>query len=102
MYILSHLVYDITINNRSTKENPVKQSQQLRKTRPVYGAEVSSIFVPTGTVGGYFETMLFLDKPIKGLTHFETCHLYDSWEDNHKALENKVKRICAYGPVLPH
>ena len=80
----------------------MRQPQQLRTTRPVHGAEVSSIFVPTGTEGGYFETMLFLDEPIKGLQHFETCRLYDSWEDNHKALENKVKSVAAYGPVLPH
>lgn len=72
--------------------------QVLRKTR-IAGHEVSSVFVPVGGEGGYFETMLFLDHEVNGLENFETYSLFDSWEQNHDQLCSKVRSVLAYGPV---
>jgi hypothetical protein len=77
----------------------MKQPQQLKRST-IGGIDISSIFVPTGTEGGYFETMLFLNgKTVEGLRENETCRLYDNWEDNHKALYTKVGNILAFGPA---
>lgn len=72
--------------------------QILKKTQ-VAGHEISSIFVPTGFEGGYFETMLFLKSEVHGLKNYETFDLFDGWQQNHEALCVKVRSVLAYGPV---